>query len=165
MRRAQKPLFAGRRLSMLWTDAGEIKWVLENTFNAILQARMHDVPIVNPALAVEATDFARVNADWVGILITPWFMNLLLLPSADSEWTAHSSGQKFELSFPYGVFEFTAAEESQLGRYAQCSLFSPMFQFQNQADAREAALAAFRALLTPATLSRRDLIRGQLGKR
>ena len=78
-------------------------------------------------------------------------MNLLLLPTADSDWTALTPGNKFAQTFPYGVFEFTVAHEQQLGIYAQCSLFSPMFQFQNQDDARHAALAAL-ALETPGSL-------------
>jgi hypothetical protein len=56
------------------------------------------------------------------------------------------------------------AHEKQLGIYAQCSLFSPMFQFQNQDDARNAAQAALQALLTPPKLSRRDLLRGNISR-
>ncbi|MDD2761765.1 MAG: [NiFe]-hydrogenase assembly chaperone HybE [Methylomonas sp.] len=148
---------------MQWRESVQIERTLEQTFNYILETRMQGIPVVNPALAVEALGFVRANADWVGILITPWFMNLMLLPGMGSDWTERWPGSKFEEAFPYGVFEFTVAGEPQLGCYAQCSLFSPMFQFQNQDDARNAAQAALQALLTPPKLSRRDLLRGNLG--
>jgi len=150
---------------MDWQDSAEIVQILEQTFNAILQTRMQGVPVLNQALAVEALGFVRIHAEWTGILITPWFMNLLLLPTNASEWIANTPGNKFEYAFPYGVFEFTIAHKTQLGCYAQCSLFSPMFQFQNQDDARNAAQAAFQALLTAPKLSRRDLLRGHIGNR
>lgn len=134
-------------------------------FNDILSQRMHGVPVVNQALAVRTLGFDRYNADWAGILITPWFMNVLLLPGPESTWITQPPGSKFEQAFPYGSFEFTVAYEAQLGRYAQCSLFSPMFQFVDQAAAEAAADSALQALLAapaPRTISRRDLLRGNL---
>jgi len=150
---------------MDWSNAEQIELALEQTFNAILQTRMQDIPIVNPALTVEALGFARINTDWLGILITPWFMNLVLLPTAASDWLTYPPGNKFTQTFSYGVFEFTVANEAKLGRYALCSLFSPMFQFQNQNDARNAALGALQALSAPPKLSRRNLLLGDIGKR
>jgi [NiFe] hydrogenase assembly HybE family chaperone len=151
---------------MYWQDGEQIRQALEAAYNHILVTRMSGMPVVNSALTVEAVDFTR-NDDWLGVLITPWSMNLLLLPGKGSAWTAYPAGHKFEHFFPYGCFEFTAAHETAMGVYAQCSLFSPMFQFADQPAAREAAHAALQALLTspaPATISRRDLLRGKLGK-
>ena len=151
---------------MDWQDSEQICQNLEAAFDAILQTRMHDVPVLNPALSVQALGFFRYQQDWLGVLITPWFMNLLLLPEPDSTWQTQAPGSKFSRTFPYGVFEFTMANEAQLGVYAVCSLFSPMFQFEGQAAAVAAAKAALQGLLTsPATraVSRRDLLRGNLG--
>lgn len=127
---------------------------------------MRDLPVVNAELSVQAVGFNRVNEDWLGILITPWFMNLTLLPGPDSTWRGQQPGTKIEKCFPYGVFEFTLGRETQLGTYALCSLFSPMFQFENQAAALATAQSALQGLLTEATprgVSRRDLLRGAIG--
>ena len=151
---------------MAWQDSEQICQSLEAAFNAILQTRMHDVPVLNPALSVQALEFLRYQQDWLGVLITPWFMNLLLLPAPDSTWQTQAPGSKFSRTFPYGVFEFTVANEAPLGVYAVCSLFSPMFQFADQAAAVAAAKAALQGLLTspaPRPVSRRDLLRGNLG--
>lgn len=152
---------------MIWRNGEHISEALEKTFNGILSNRMLDFPMLNPAISVQAVGFRRQNEDWLGVLITPWFMNLLLLPGQSSEWQKSIPGTKFEQVFPYGHFEFTIAWEEQLGVYALCSLFSPMFEFANQADARAAAQAALQGLLAvqaPRTLSRRNLLRGAVSK-
>lgn len=151
---------------MDWQDSEQICQSLEAAFNAILQTHMHAMPVLNPVLSVQALGFLPYQQGWLGVLITPWFMNLLLLPEQDSTWQTRAPGSKFSQTFPYGVFEFTVANEAQLGVYAVCSLFSPMFQFADQAAAVAAAKAAMQGLLTsPATrpVSRRDLLRGNLG--
>ncbi|WP_036251297.1 [NiFe]-hydrogenase assembly chaperone HybE [Methylobacter sp. BBA5.1] len=153
---------------MQWRNVEQISCALETVFNGVLETRMRGVPIINPALSVQAIGFNPFNGDWPGVLITPWFMNLLLLPGPDSQWREQPPGGKFQQSFPYGTFEFTLAREAQLGTYALCSLFSPMFQFENQSAALAAAQAALQGLLTvPAAraVSRRDLLRGAFGSR
>jgi [NiFe] hydrogenase assembly HybE family chaperone len=52
-------------------------------YQAIYEERMRDLPIVNPKLAVEAVGFDQWEEKDLGILITPWFMNLVLLPDSD----------------------------------------------------------------------------------
>ena len=151
---------------MMWQDSEQIRRALETTFNEILAKRMRGLPVVNAALSVQAIGFSRFGEDWLGVLITPWFMNLLLLPGPDSTWREQQPGTKIEKGFPYGVFEFTLGSETQLGIYALCSLFSPMFQFENQAAALATAQAALQGLLAevaPRTVSRRDLLRGAIG--
>ncbi|MDP2903010.1 MAG: [NiFe]-hydrogenase assembly chaperone HybE [Methylovulum sp.] len=152
---------------MMWQDSEQIRRVLETAYNEVLEKRMHGMPVLNAELSVQAVGFSRFSEDWLGVLLTPWFMNLLLLPRPDSRWRELPPGTKSEFHFPYGVFEFTLANEAQLGPYARCSLFSPMFQFENQAAALAAAQAALQGLLisgAPRNVSRRDLLRGAIGK-
>jgi [NiFe] hydrogenase assembly HybE family chaperone len=153
---------------MQWRNVEQINCALETVFNGVLETRLRGVPVINPALSVQAAGFNPFNEDWLGVLITPWFMNLLLLPGPDSHWREQPPGSKFDQSFPYGTFEFTLAHEAQLGTYALCSLFSPMFQFENQSAALGAAQSALQGLLTvPAArvVSRRNLLRGAFGSR
>ncbi|MCK9395506.1 MAG: [NiFe]-hydrogenase assembly chaperone HybE [Methylobacter sp.] len=153
---------------MMWLNNEQIRHTLETIFNEILDERMRGLPVVNAELSVQAVGFSRFNDDWLGVLITPWFMNLLLLPGPDCTWRKQQPGTTIEKHFPYGIFEFTLGNEPQLDTYALCSLFSPMFQFENQAVALAAAQAALQGLLAgaaPRTVSRRDLLRGAIGNR
>ncbi|WFP49855.1 [NiFe]-hydrogenase assembly chaperone HybE [Methylomonas sp. EFPC3] len=150
---------------MHWRTGNEIQQGLEQAFNAILADRMQDVPLLNSALSVQALPFRGAGDDWLGVLVTPWSMNLMVFPGPNSAWQQLPLGAKFSRELPYGSFEFTLAAEPALGRYGQCSLFSPMLEFADQAAAIAAAEAALNRVLAvpaPRNVSRRDLLRGNL---
>jgi [NiFe] hydrogenase assembly HybE family chaperone len=124
---------------------------LETTFRHIHRHHMQDMPMVNPALQVEAVGFRPWNEHWLGILITPWFMNLMLLPRVLAAWQPIGERESRHYVFPAGVFEFIGSRDAALGDYQACSLFSPMFEFATQAGAHDTAVAALAALFDPAT--------------
>jgi len=144
---------------------------LEGLYRRIGERSMHDLPIYNAALAVEAVGFDLRDGAVSGILITPWFMNLMLLPS-DGSLAARALGSSFSHSFPVGAFDFTVGDVERLGRIASCSLFSPMFDFADMAAARATAEAAMAEICNPepeqpkarvvAALDRRSFLRGAL---
>jgi [NiFe] hydrogenase assembly HybE family chaperone len=119
---------------------------LEQRFMEIQQRQMQDVPMLNPALRVQAVGFRRWAEHWLGVLITPWFMNLMLLPRLPQHWPHTREGESRHIVFPAGVFEFIGSHDAVLGEYLACSLFSPMFEFATHADARDTAVAALQAL-------------------
>ena len=119
---------------------------LEAAFRAILQRQMHDMPMTNPALSVEAVGFRRWSDHWLGILVTPWFMNLVLMPRVAAKWHPIDERETRHYVLPAGVFEFIGAHHPALGDYQACSLFSPMFDFADHAGARATAVAALDAL-------------------
>lgn len=123
---------------------------LESVFKRIAATRMAGVAILNPALEVEAVGFRRWNNEWVGVLITPWFMSLICLPSPASTWYDLSSGSKRDRELPSGCYEFLTAHEEELGPYLTSSLFSPMFNFESMDQAREVASAVLAEMFTPA---------------
>ena len=53
--------------------------LLEAAFARIEREQMAGVPILNPALRVQAVDFTRWQGQWLGALVTPWFLNLVLV--------------------------------------------------------------------------------------
>jgi [NiFe] hydrogenase assembly HybE family chaperone len=120
--------------------------LLEAAFRRIEAETMADVPILNPALQVEAVGFTRWQGHWLGIVITPWFMNLVLVPGAEDTWQSVAPGLRLFRNFPSGDFAFLGSVEAEVGEFQSCSLFSPMGQFADQDGAREVALAALEAL-------------------
>ena len=97
-------------------------------FEEIRATRMTGVPILNEALSVAAIGGREWNGNWLGVLVTPWFMNLMLLPQDPGE-TPDAPGTKRCFVFPAGRFEFIAGYEEAIGAYWMCSLFSPVFEF------------------------------------
>jgi [NiFe] hydrogenase assembly HybE family chaperone len=123
---------------------------LEAAFRAIAAGRMRGLSFVNPSLAVEAVGFAPCDAHWLGCLVTPWFMNLVLLPREAAAWHSVPAGDKVAYRFPAGVYEFIAGREEAIGEYQVCSLFSPMLEFADHESARLTAQAALGALFDAA---------------
>ncbi len=121
---------------------------LREHFDHILNVHMADLPIVNPALAVEVVGFRQWNAHYLCAVVTPWFMSLMLIPPRnqpnDPQFPVGSI-QPFE--FPSGTYEFTAAFDERLGTYLSCSLFSPMFEFDSHHGAVAVAQASLDAIL------------------
>ncbi len=123
-------------------------------FGRVQRERMVGIPLLNPALQVEAVGFewsqqyeAGGCAVAEGVLITPWFMSLLRLPALvlpHDNQVARSTVRQFGSE----RFDFIGAHDVAVGYHETCALFSPMFGFSHQAHARETALASL-ALTRP----------------
>ncbi|CAO3432613.1 [NiFe]-hydrogenase assembly chaperone HybE [Azospirillum endophyticum] len=122
---------------------------LEAAFREIHTAQMRGMPIVNDALAVKAVGFRRHGGRWLGALVTPWFLNLVLLPGEADDWSGLVPGAKELIEFPSGRYEFVHANRKGVGPYKACSLFSPMFEFASMLQATETASAALVSLFDP----------------
>jgi [NiFe] hydrogenase assembly HybE family chaperone len=119
-------------------------------FREIYNGAMRDVPLVNRSLAVEAVGFRPVEGRILGVLLTPWFMNLVLLPGPDDDWSGLVPGAREDVAFPSGVYEFIHGNRPQAGGYKACSLFSPVQEFASQLQAVEVARAVMIAVFDPA---------------
>jgi [NiFe] hydrogenase assembly HybE family chaperone len=123
------------------------------------------MPIYNPTLAVEAIGFRNVDGREAGVMLTPWFMNLTVLPSAEDQKVWVKSGS-VRLVFPSGAYDFVVSALPDFGLVATCPLFSQMADFTDHEAAQLAALSAANALFEveepePApTVSRRQLLGG-----
>lgn len=137
----------------LWKSGESPAAVLEAAFRQIAATRMAGVSLLNPALEVEAVGFRSWREDWVGVLITPWFMSLICLPGPDSAYESLSSGSKQDVALPSGDYEFLSAHEDALGHYLTSSLFSPLFEFPDMARAREVAEAVLAEVFKPAEVA------------
>ena len=120
---------------------------LQRRFEAIHRGPMAGLPMLNPALQVRALGFQPWDVFWLGVLVTPWFMNLVLMPRLPEQFPPCAERESRHLVFPAGVFEFIGAQDAELGTWLACSLFSPMFEFGDQAAAEATGLAALQGLL------------------
>ena len=124
--------------------------------------RMEGLVFVNPALSVEAVAFAPWQRHWLGVLITPWFMNLILAPREIAAWPMLKPGDRQCHRFPAGAYDFIAAHDDVAGDYQMCSLFSPLLHFDDQETARLVAGLARDALFDDANAEEADPPAGNL---
>lgn len=119
-------------------------------FSHVQRERMSGIPLVNPALRVEAVGFVwgGTTSDETGacpvaegVLITPWFMSLLRLPAEAQPCGGHAGSSRMR-QFGEERFDFIEAYDPVIGSYESCALFSPMCDFTSQELARETALAS-----------------------
>jgi [NiFe] hydrogenase assembly HybE family chaperone len=157
---------------------------LETTFRRIHATRMAGLPFLNERLLVEAVGFVPWKAHWLGVLVTPWCMNLVVAPRDVAQWRPLPAGEKRRYRFPAGDYDFISAAEDGVGPFFTCSLFSPVGEFDDAPTARFVAEHALAALLDPANdagaaeatkpgpvealrqsmeapMSRRDVLRGR----
>lgn len=154
---------------------------LEAHYRHVWQTRMHDLPFVNAALAVEAVGFARYEGDWLGVVITPWFLNLLLVSGGGQLWGDIPAGERRYLNLPCGTLQFIADDDPDIGPYQYCPLIAPVTDLADMVTARRVAADAIKtvfsapaapepvALPEPQTenpdVSRRGFFRRLAGKR
>jgi [NiFe] hydrogenase assembly HybE family chaperone len=134
---------------------------LEALFRTIAATRMAGVPILHPALQVQAVGFESepLGRCAVGVLVTPWFMNLVRVPLIAAGAADSDPGAAEEAIAPAGRmrtrqvgnerFDFIGAAEPGFGAYESCSLFSPMSGFVDHAAAVATAQAVLGQLRSP----------------
>ncbi|MFN3495726.1 MAG: [NiFe]-hydrogenase assembly chaperone HybE [Hydrogenophaga sp.] len=129
--------------------------ILVDFYRHVQTERMQGIPLLNPALYVDAVGFewahgTEETTDPVGegVLITPWFMSLLRLPAVNIPH-GNRVGCKVVRDFGSERFDFIGAHDPAVGYHETCALFSPMNGVPSQYLARETALASL-ALVRPA---------------
>lgn len=150
-----------------------------SAFQTIEEKRMRGLPFLNASLRVEAVGFRPWNEFWLGVMLTPWAMNLFLTPRDQQKWPADKPGERRHYDFPAGAYDFIVAHDEYVGDYMMCSLFSPVQQFGDHETARLTAQYVLEALFKSdapaktgeqsptlqermeAPLSKRDFLRGR----
>ncbi|MGE5503578.1 MAG: [NiFe]-hydrogenase assembly chaperone HybE [Actinomycetota bacterium] len=119
------------------------------TFRRIGDERMRDLALYNAKLGVEAVGFRRLGEWLAGVLVTPWFMNFIMLPPAPEALAGSQPGTRRKVVLPRGEETFTVGEVEDVGPYLAVSIHSPMGQFPDHTGAATAAWAAVEGFFRP----------------
>ncbi len=131
-----------------WADSPGA--AIEAWFGRVARERMHGLPFLNPRLKVEVPGMNRLAGDWFGGLITPWSIQLLLLPGGGTLWQDLSAGLRRRVALPVGELWFIAdAGEEGLQAYQYCPLASGVEGFADQAAARRFLDEALATVMAP----------------
>jgi [NiFe] hydrogenase assembly HybE family chaperone len=118
-------------------------------FRQIGDEQMRDLPFYNPNLEVEAWDFSELDeTQLIGVLITPWFMNLIVLRQVPEPIDSRRYGESQTIALPGGDRAFLYGGDPVVGALWAHSLHSPMQQFGSQMQARTEARLRLAQVLT-----------------
>jgi [NiFe] hydrogenase assembly HybE family chaperone len=118
---------------------------LAQAYRGIGEKKMKDLPIFNARLRVEAVDFRDWQGRMIGVMISPWFMNLVLLAAPDDDTQAFTQGASSDWDFPAGNYQFHGAEVAGIP-HLTAALFSTVSDFPDQQSARSVAEAVLERL-------------------
>jgi len=121
-------------------------------YRRIWETTMRDLDFVNHALEVDIAGFRRHRGDWVGAVITPWFVNLYVVPGGGELWCDLGAGERVKLPFPVGELEFIADYDpaAEIPAALYCPLLAPVSALKSQDEALRMAMDALETLFTPA---------------
>lgn len=140
------------------SDPQEAAEVLLQAFEKILQENMKDVPILNHRLQVQTLGFQEYEGRIIGIVITPWLMNLVMLPNEQDDWSMLNLGKKMPIKFPSINYKFMVNEIDDIGKYKTHSLYSPMHEFSSQDHAVKVAQDFLGGLLVKREPTAEELV-------
>lgn len=152
-------------------------------FRYVRDTRMAGLPFLNNSVDVCVADCRRVGGDWLAAVVTPWSIQLVLLPGGGALWQDASSGVRCAISLPAGEMLFigeadeeNAEHDECVAAFLYCPLISPLEGIAGTdaacVIARDALVAALSppqsraessstsAAMSPPSPSRRAFLRG-----
>ncbi len=132
----------------------------EAEFTRIYNQHMKSLPICNSRLQVRAIDFQPYRKHWIGALVTPWSILVVLARGEYSTWPDILEGKIAPVTLPAGQFSFLGMKSERLGSFLSCSLMSPVDPLYNQRAAENFAARALNLMLsTSSELSEKEKIK------
>ena len=94
-------------------DTAQVVEALLRAYRAIA-VEMAELPIVNPRLSVDALGFREWSGGHAGIVVTPWFMNVVIVLPEGSRVV--EPGTRVARQFPAGQLEFVTSVLDGVGQ-------------------------------------------------
>lgn len=140
---------------------------VQAAFERIAAEEMQGLPFVHPAMPVYVTDFSLFEGQWLGSILTPWMLSLVIFPGPQQCWPERKVGEKLGLQLPYGEMVFTVGELEGVSQYCACSLMSPLARdltaVQGKSLAQDCLRMALSLPVRDPLVSRRALFAGLKG--
>ncbi|WP_310597096.1 hydrogenase-2 assembly chaperone [Aeromonas aquatica] len=94
-------------------------------YERIAREQMADLPFYHPGMPIVA-ECVLFEEQWLGCVLTPWMLSVVVLPGPDQRWPRRGSGERLALQLPCGDMTFMVGELPEIGQLLACSLMSPL---------------------------------------
>ena len=87
---------------------------------------MQDLPFFHHNIECFCPKFVLFEGQWVGSVLTPWMISVVILPGPQQTWEPRELGDKITVQLPYKALTFTVSGIETVPQYLSCSLHSPL---------------------------------------
>ncbi|WP_429111276.1 hydrogenase-2 assembly chaperone [Aeromonas rivipollensis] len=116
-------------------------------YERIAREQMQGLPFYHPAMPIVAECMLFVG-QWLGCVLTPWMLSLVVLPGPDQLWPVRRSSDRLALQLPCGNMTFMVGELPETGQLLACSLMSPLDPHLGAEEGRSLVSSTLKMLLS-----------------
>ncbi|MFQ2824503.1 hydrogenase-2 assembly chaperone [Aeromonas allosaccharophila] len=99
--------------------------LLVTQYERIAREEMQGLPFYHATMPIVA-ECVLFEGQWLGCVLTPWMLSLVLLPGPDQLWPVRRSSDRLALQLPCGNMTFMVGELPETGQLLASSLMSPL---------------------------------------
>ena len=116
-------------------------------YERIAREQMQGLPFYHATMPIVA-ECVLFEAQWLGCVLTPWMLSLVVLPGPDQLWPVRSSSDRLALQLPCGNMTFMVGELPETGQLLACSLMSPLDPHLGAEEGRALVSSTLKMLLS-----------------
>ncbi len=91
-----------------------------------VKLNMQGLPFCREEIPCFCPKFVLFENQWIGAVLTPWMLSVVVLPGPGQQWEIRELGDKLAIPLPYKTLNFTVSSLENIPQYLSCSLHSPL---------------------------------------
>ncbi|WP_279487065.1 hydrogenase-2 assembly chaperone [Aeromonas veronii] len=115
-------------------------------YERIAREEMQGLPFYHATMPIVA-ECVLFEGQWLGCVLTPWMLSVVVLPGPDQLWPVRSS-DRLALQLPCGNMTFMVGELPESGQLLACSLMSPLEPHLGAVQGRSLVSSTLKMLLS-----------------
>ncbi len=116
-------------------------------YERIAQQEMQALPFYHATMPIVA-ECTLFEGQWLGCVLTPWMLSVVVLPGPDQLWPVRSSSDRLALLLPCGNLTFMVGALPETGQLLACSLMSPIDPHLGADEGRALVSSTLKMLLS-----------------